>query len=188
MKPVVEQTGIPGVLILKPKIFWDERGDFRQLYHEDFIFRDLGIDDFRVTQINMSRSKRSVLRGLHFQDHYAPLAKLIYCTKGTVYDVIVDLRAKSPTFGKWVGIRLSETNGSQVFAPVGTAHGFVVLSDEADVTYLQNDFYTPNSERTLKWNDPDLAIDWPGEKPFIMSYEDEMTPLTWATYKAEPEF
>lgn len=152
------KTEIDGVIIVETKVFGDNRGYFMETYHEDK-FREGGITaDF--VQDNQSKSTKGVLRGLHFQKTH-PQAKLVRVIKGEVYDVAVDLRKDSPTYGKYVGVILSEENKKQFFIPRGFAHGFLVLSDEAEFCYKCDDFYHPEDEGGLMWNDPTVGIDWP---------------------------
>ena len=152
------QLSIPDVLLLKPKVFGDERGffyeSFNQARFEDAVGRRV---DF--VQDNHSRSARGVLRGLHYQIAQAQ-GKLVRVTDGIVFDVAVDLRKSSPTFGQWVGEILSADNKRQMWVPEGFGHGFVVLSDSADFLYKTTDYYAPQHERCIAWDDPDLAIDW----------------------------
>ena len=151
-------TELPGVCILEPKTFGDERGFFLESYNAE-VFAKLGIPDVFV-QDNHSRSGRGVLRGLHYQLG-RPQAKLVRVVRGEVFDVAVDIRVGSPTFGRWAGARLSEENHRMFFVPEGFAHGFCVLSDEVDFLYKCTDFYAPAEERGIIWNDPGLGIDWP---------------------------
>lgn len=149
---------IEGLYIIEPKCFGDCRGYFMETYnYEDF--KAAGIEQVFV-QDNQSMSKKGVLRGLHFQKKY-PQAKLVRVIKGAVFDVAVDLRPGSATYGKWHGEILSEENKRQFFIPEGFAHGFLVLSEEAEFAYKCTDFYHPEDECGIMWNDPDLAIDWP---------------------------
>ena len=153
-------TPLPGVLVLEPKVFGDARGAFFESYRAD-LFKGLGIDCAFV-QENQSRSTRGVLRGLHYQ-RVQPQAKLVRVVQGEIFDVAVDVRRGSPTFGQWAAERLSDENRKQMFVPVGFAHGFLVLSPTADVIYKTSDFYNPPGERGILWSDPDLRIPWPLE-------------------------
>ncbi|SFM90757.1 dTDP-4-dehydrorhamnose 3,5-epimerase [Thermodesulforhabdus norvegica] len=157
---------IPGLLVLEPTIYEDERGYFFESYNEK-VFRELGIAE-KFVQDNHSRSRRFVIRGLHYQICH-PQAKLVRVVVGEIFDVAVDIRKSSPTFGRWFGIRLSADNKKQVYIPAGFAHGFLVLSDWAEVLYKTTDFYHPECDRTIIWNDPDIGISWPldGKKPII---------------------
>lgn len=152
------KTEIDGVIIVETKVFGDSRGYFMETYHEEK-FREGGITA-KFVQDNQSKSTRGVLRGLHFQKTH-PQAKLVRVIKGEVFDVAVDLRKDSPTYGKYVGVVLSEENKKQFFIPKGFAHGFLVLSDEAEFCYKCDDFYHPEDEGGLMWNDPEIGIDWP---------------------------
>jgi dTDP-4-dehydrorhamnose 3,5-epimerase len=153
-----ETTAIPGVLIVEPKVFGDERGFFLESFNEREM-RKIGIDAHFV-QDNHSRSARNVLRGLHYQV-IQPQGKLVRVVAGKVFDVAVDMRRESPAFGKWVGVELSAENKRMFWLPPGMAHGFVVLSDFADFLYKATDFYAPQGDRTVLWNDPEIGIEWP---------------------------
>lgn len=151
-------TSIEGVCIIEPTVFGDERGYFMETYEKND-FEEIGIKgDF--IQDNQSRSKKGVLRGLHFQKKHSQ-AKIVRCIKGEVFDVAVDLRPGSKTYGKWEGVILSEENKKMFYIPRGFAHGFLVLSDVAEFCYKVDNIYDNESEGGLKWNDPDVAIDWP---------------------------
>ena len=155
----VTATTLPEVLILEPKIFGDERGFFLESYNKRVLRDATGIaQDF--VQDNHSRSTRNVLRGLHYQVRQ-PQGKLLRVVQGAVFDVAVDIRKSSPTFGKWVGFELSAENKCVAWVPEGFAHGFLVLSESADVLYKATAYFAPDSERTIAWNDPDLGIAWP---------------------------
>lgn len=161
----VIQTQLPGVLIVEADVRRDPRGFFVESYNQRR-FHELGIHHHFV-QDNHSRSGSKVLRGLHYQDMTAPLAKLVRCTAGVIFDVAVDLRVGAPTFGKWVGVELSADNMRQLLVPEGFAHGFATLSDFAEVQYKCSNFYAPASEGAVRWDDPDLAIDWPISDPLV---------------------
>jgi len=151
-------TSIPEVLILEPKVFGDHRGFFLESWNRK-TFADLGLDlDF--VQDNHSRSTRGILRGLHYQIVH-PQGKLVRVTQGEVFDVAVDLRKGSPTFGQWAGVHLSAENHRMLWVPPGFAHGFLVLSETADFLYKCTDYYAPEHDRCIRWNDPDIGIDWP---------------------------
>jgi len=150
---------IPDVLLIEPKIFRDARGFFFESFNQTTFERVVG-RSVTFVQDNHSRSARHVLRGLHYQIRH-PQGKLVRVVTGEVFDVAVDLRCSSPTFGQWVGAHLSADTHCQLWVPAGFAHGFVVLSDFADFLYKTTDYYSPADERTLIWNDPDLAIQWP---------------------------
>ena len=152
------QTEIPGVVVIEPQVFGDDRGYFMETYQKDQ-FAEAGIDK-EFVQDNQSRSTRGVLRGLHFQKNHTQ-GKLVRVTRGEVFDVAVDCRPNSATFGKWVGVTLSEENKKMFYIPEGFAHGFLVLSDEAEFCYKVTDFYHPGDEGGLAWNDPAIGIEWP---------------------------
>lgn len=168
------QSAIPEVLIMEPKVFYDERGFFFESFNERQ-FKEAVASEVNFVQDNHSRSVRGVLRGLHYQ-LWQSQAKLLRVVVGVVYDVAVDLRYKSPTFGAWVAIRLSATNKRMLWIPQGFAHGFLVLSETAELLYKTTDYYVPNAERCIAWNDPDLAIEWPlgelADTPLILSAKD----------------
>jgi dTDP-4-dehydrorhamnose 3,5-epimerase len=174
----VEKTAIPGVLIVEPMVFGDERGFFLESFNEREM-QKIGIDGHFV-QDNHSRSARNVLRGLHYQI-IQPQGKLVRVVCGKVFDVAVDLRRDSPAFGKWAGVELSAENKRIFWLPPGMAHGFVVLSDSADFVYKATDYYAPKSERSLLWNDPEIGIEWPFTGDPILSAKDVAgTPLNEA--------
>lgn len=152
------KTHLPGVIVFEPKVFGDTRGFFLETYRED-VLQEAGITAHFV-QDNHSRSKRGVLRGLHYQ-MTQPQGKLVRVTSGAVFDVAVDIRQGSPTFGQWYGAQLDEESMRTMYIPHGYAHGFVVLSDVADFLYKCTDYYHPQSEQSIAWNDPDIGIDWP---------------------------
>lgn len=155
---------IPDVILIEPRVFADERGFFLESYHRDK-FAALGID-CPFTQDNHSQSVRGTLRGLHFQS--APgQAKLVRVVRGQIWDVAVDIRPGSPTFGRWVAAELSETNKRMLFVPVGFAHGFVVQSDVADVLYKCSHVYVAETEAGIAWDDPDVAVPWPIDTPLL---------------------
>lgn len=157
-------TQLPGVFVVEPKVFEDERGFFMETYHQPR-FAAAGID-LPFVQDNHSRSRRGVLRGMHYQLKH-PQGKLVRAGRGEIFDVAVDLRKSSPTFGRWFGTTLSEVNRRQLYIPPGFAHGFCVVSDVADVLYKATDIYHPEDERTLLWNDPAVGIEWPVDDPVI---------------------
>ncbi len=165
----VQPTQIAGVLIVEPDVFGDDRGFFLESFNERAM-REIGIDAHFV-QDNHSRSQRNVLRGLHYQIHQ-PQGKLVRVVRGTVFDVAVDLRRGSPSFGKWVGAELSAENKRLIWLPPGMAHGFVALSDSADFLYKATDYYAPQFERAILWNDPDLGIAWPLAGEPVLSAKD----------------
>lgn len=169
----VQKTAIEGVLIIEPKVFGDDRGYFMETYNEPE-FKSKGVP-YTFVQDNQSMSKKGVLRGLHYQIHH-PQTKLVRVLQGEVYDVAVDLRKESPTYGKYVGVLLSEENKKMFLIPRGFAHGFVVLSDTAVFAYKCDDVYHPNDEGGIMWNDPDIGIKWPYEGEPILSEKDKVHP------------
>ncbi|MDZ3994857.1 dTDP-4-dehydrorhamnose 3,5-epimerase [Pseudomonas sp. Teo4] len=164
-------TDIPDVLIIEPKVFGDSRGFFFESFNAREFARQTGFTAHFV-QDNHSRSQRGVLRGLHYQIDN-PQGKLVRVTHGEVLDVAVDIRRSSPTFGRWVATRLSAADHRQFWIPPGFAHGFLVLSDSADFLYKTTDYYNPAAERCIRWDDPQLAIDWGLERPPILSAKDQ---------------
>jgi len=166
------ETKLPGVLILEPQVFGDTRGFFQETFSAKR-YAEAGINETFV-QDNHSRSGRGVLRGLHYQCRQ-PQGKLIYVTRGEVFDVVVDIRSGSPTYGQYVSIILNDTNHLQFYAPPGYAHGFCVLSEVADFVYKCTDYYHPPSERGVLWDDPQLAIEWPLDAA-LLSEKDTKNP------------
>jgi dTDP-4-dehydrorhamnose 3,5-epimerase len=152
-------TAIADVMVIEPKVFGDARGFFYESFNQKAFTEATGLD-VQFVQDNHSRSAKGVLRGLHYQLQQ-PQGKLVRVVRGAVFDVAVDIRPGSTTFGQWVGIELSEDNHKQFWVPPGFAHGFIVLSDSADFLYKTTDYYAPQHERCIAWNDPDLAIAWP---------------------------
>ncbi|MEG6551326.1 dTDP-4-dehydrorhamnose 3,5-epimerase [Desulfocurvibacter africanus] len=160
----VERTDIEGVLLIKPKAFGDHRGFFLETFQAQR-YGQAGIG-LPFVQDNLSRSRQGILRGLHFQRTY-PQGKLVSVTRGRVFDVAVDIRPASPTFGKWYGTVLDDENHHQLWVAPGLAHGFCVMSETADFTYKCTDYYHPEDEGCLRWNDPDIGIDWPVQGPTL---------------------
>jgi dTDP-4-dehydrorhamnose 3,5-epimerase len=158
------QTTLPGVVIIEPQVFEDNRGFFMETYHQRR-YRECGIDAMFV-QDNLSHSVKGILRGLHYQLHH-PQGKLVLVVHGAIFDVAVDIRRGSPSFGQWTGLHLSADNPRQIFVPEGFAHGFCVLSATADVLYKCTDFYAPGDEGGILWSDPDINIDWPITEPLL---------------------
>lgn len=180
----VIKTPLQGLLILEIDYFKDERGYFIESWHKkDFANAGLNLD---FVQEGQSGSKRNVLRGLHYQNMKAPMAKLVRCLVGKIFDVVLDLRYGSKTLGNWFGLELSTMDKRQLFVPVGFAHGFVTLSDWAEVCYKQTGFYNPKAEGSIIWNDPDIAITWPVSEP-IISKKDSMA-MTFRDYLKKPAF
>ena len=165
-------TAIPDVLVIEPKVFGDARGFFFESFNQKAFDEAVGHHvDF--VQDNHSRSVKGVLRGLHYQIQQ-PQGKLVRVVRGAVLDVAVDIRRKSPTFGKWVSQELSEENHKQLWVPAGFAHGFLVLSDTADFLYKTTDYYSSANERCIAWNDPEIAIAWPDlQADFVLSAKDQ---------------
>ncbi len=172
---IVKETGIEGLLLVEPRVFKDPRGFFYESYHKDELSKH-GIE-FEFTQDNQSRSSHGVIRGLHYQKEPYAQAKLVRVTEGAVFDVALDIRPGSPTYGKWFGVELSAENFLQLMIPEGFAHGLSVLSDHATVLYKCNQYYQPESEAGIRFDDPDLHIEWkidPGKE--IISEKDRILP------------
>jgi len=175
----VIRTAVPDVLVLEPRVFGDDRGFFMETWNRKALAEAVG-REVEFVQDNHSRSVKGVLRGLHYQVEQAQ-GKLVRVVAGEVYDVAVDLRRSSPTFGKWVAERLSEANRRMMWVPAGFAHGFLVVSGRADFLYKTTDYYAPKHERTLLWNDPALGIPWPLEgEPLLKANDASGTPLARA--------
>jgi dTDP-4-dehydrorhamnose 3,5-epimerase len=168
------QTDLPGVLLIEPKVFGDARGFFLESWNKQ-TFADLGLH-LEFVQDNHSRSARGVLRGLHYQLQQ-PQGKLVRVVSGRVFDVAVDLRRSSPHFGKWTGHELSAENHRMLWIPPGCGHGFLVLSDSADFLYKTTAYYAPEWDRGVRWDDPDIGIDWPLQGPPQLSAKDQAQPL-----------
>jgi dTDP-4-dehydrorhamnose 3,5-epimerase len=169
----VIETALPGVLIIEPKVHGDERGFFVETFQVERYRRAAGIE-YEFVQDNHSRSRRGVLRGLHAQSP-SPQGKLVRVARGEVFDVAVDIDPDSPTFGKWAGATLSDQNHRQMWIPPGYAHGFLVLSEIADFQYKCTDYYRPDAEIGLIWNDPEVGIEWPIDNP-LLSEKDKHLP------------
>lgn len=161
---IVQEAKLSGILVIEPKIYKDHRGSFLESFNNNR-YSDIGINK-EFVQDNLSYSYKNVLRGLHFQNPAAQ-AKLVFVIKGKVFDVIVDIRKNSPTFGCWEGFLLSEINKRQVYIPEGFAHGFIALSDEAYFYYKCTEYYSPQNEHSIRWNDPDIGVDWNVDNPII---------------------
>jgi len=176
----VTATALSGVLIIEPRVFGDERGFFFESFNQKAFRQATGVD-VNFVQDNHSRSARGVLRGLHYQIEQ-PQGKLVRVVRGAVFDVAVDLRKSSPTFGQWLGLELTEENKRQLWIPAGFAHGFMTLSKSADFLYKTSDYYAPQFERCIAWDDPDLAIDWPlnDSQPLISVKDRAGLPLAGA--------
>jgi dTDP-4-dehydrorhamnose 3,5-epimerase len=154
----VIKTKLNDVLIFEPKVFGDERGFFMETFRQDMFSQHTGVPE--LVQDNHSKSAQGILRGLHYQTEHTQ-GKLVRATQGSVYDVAVDLRKSSSTFGQWIGVELSAENKRQLWVPAGFAHGFYVTSEQAEFVYKCSDYYYPQSEISIKWDDPELGIDWP---------------------------
>jgi len=179
----VTQLDIPGLLLFEPAVFRDPRGLFCETFHAQR-YAEAGITELFV-QDNYSRSIRGTLRGLHYQDPHAQ-GKLVMVLDGSVYDVVVDIRRGSPTFGKWHGLELSADNTRQLYVPPGCAHGFCVTSERAAFLYKCTDFYSPKDERGIIWNDPDVGIEWPISNPLLSKRDQNQISLR--QYRQNPAF
>ncbi|HEX5063146.1 MAG TPA: dTDP-4-dehydrorhamnose 3,5-epimerase [Kofleriaceae bacterium] len=169
-------TTLPGVVLLELDVYGDHRGRFMETFRRDR-YREIGVAlDLEFVQDNFSSSAKGILRGLHHQLLH-PQGKLVLCTRGEIWDVCVDVRRGSPTFGQWFGCTLSADNHRQIWIPPGFAHGFVVVSEQADVTYKVTAVYAPADEKSIRWNDPDLAIEWPLHDEPTLSARDKGAPL-----------
>jgi len=180
----VTPTALSEVLLIDPEIFTDERGHFAELYHEQRFARH-GLPT-RFRQQNQSRSRRGVLRGLHYQLRH-PQGKLLWCSRGNVFDVAVDIRVGSPTFGKWAAVELSDAKPQLMWVPPGFAHGFCVLSDTADVEYKCTETYVRADDHGVLWSDPELRIEWPLDHP-ILSKRDEKLPTLREAAETLPRY
>ncbi|MEW6694972.1 dTDP-4-dehydrorhamnose 3,5-epimerase [Tepidimonas thermarum] len=169
MPYTVTPTAIADVLILEPKVFGDARGFFVESFNQRDFEQATGLSGITFVQDNHSRSARDVLRGLHYQLPPRAQGKLVRVVRGAVFDVAVDIRRDSPTFGRWVGVELSESNHRQLWIPPGLAHGFLTLTDSADFLYKATDYYAPELERCIRWDDPTIGIVWPlqGRTPLL---------------------
>ena len=168
-------TSIPEVLIIEPSTYSDSRGFFFESFNEKKFSQSTGLN-VRFVQDNHSQSTKGVLRGLHYQIQQ-PQGKLVRVVRGAVFDVVVDIRRSSPTFGQWAGAELTEENCRQLWAPIGFAHGFLVLSNRADFLYKTTDYYAPQFERSILWNDPNIGIQWPLNKEPRLSIKDKASLL-----------
>ncbi|MCZ2110920.1 MAG: dTDP-4-dehydrorhamnose 3,5-epimerase [Dehalococcoidia bacterium] len=180
----VTKTKLEGVVVIDTDFFRDERGMFMEVYHRER-YTEHGIPD-EMVQDNHSRSEKKVLRGFHYQDMTAPMGKLVRCTAGAILDVAVDLRVNSPTFGQWVAVELTAENMRQIWVPAGFGHAFATLSDSADVQYKCSGYYTPASEGTVAWDDPEIGVEWPFSDP-ILSARDKAG-MSLNTYRERPAF
>jgi len=184
MKTTLTPTPLEGLVVVDIDFFEDDRGFFIESWNRRD-FADAGLDQTFV-QDNHSLSQQGVVRGLHYQDGTEPLAKLVRCTRGQIFDVAVDIRAGSETFGRWFGLELAADNKRQLWISAGFAHGFATLSPETEVQYKQTAFYSPESEGGLPWDDPDIGIDWPVDVP-LLSARDRKHP-SFADYRLSPVF
>lgn len=184
MDVIARPTPLADLFVIEVLYHQDERGFFMEAYNQREFAR-LGIIAPFV-QDNHSRSGAKVLRGLHYQDQRAPTAKLIRCSQGAIFDVAVDIRAGSSTFGQWYGLTLSAENKLQLYVPVGFAHGFVVLGESAEVQYKVTEFYAPAAEGVIAWDDPEIGIDWPVDDPLLSARDRVGRPF--ADYRANPAF
>ena len=166
-----KRTAIPDVILFEPRVFGDGRGFFFESFNERVFVEAVG-ERYQFVQDNHSRSSRGVLRGLHYQLPPNAQGKLVRVVAGEVFDVAVDIRKGSPTFGRWVGEHLSESNKRQLWVPPGFAHAFITLSDTADFLYKTTSFYVPSAERCIKWDDPDISIQWPIDVTVLLSSKD----------------
>lgn len=171
----VTETALPGVLVIEPQVFVDQRGFFLETFNADRYRHYAGLS-LTFVQDNHTRSSRGVLRGLHFQKQH-PQGKLVRAARGEIFDVVADVDPKSPTFGRWVGVTLSDANHRQVFIPPGYAHGFVVVSEVADCQYKCTEYYDAESQAGVIWNDPDLGIAWPIHDPTLSERDRQLPTL-----------
>lgn len=167
---------LPGLLVLHPRVFEDERGFFFESYNDERFADATGLSP-QFLQDNHSRSAKHVLRGLHYQVAPVAQAKLVRCTRGAVWDVAVDIRRSAPTFGRWYGLELSEDNKLQLWIPEGFAHGFIALTDNAEVLYKTTAYYSTECDRSIRWDDPDIGISWPLDSKPLLSTKDNQAPL-----------
>ncbi|MGZ0874778.1 dTDP-4-dehydrorhamnose 3,5-epimerase [Priestia megaterium] len=172
----ISNTTLEGVVVIEPKVFGDHRGWFMETYNEKELL-NYGVD-VKFIQDNQSFSAtKGTLRGLHYQLNPKSQTKLVRCTKGAIYDVAVDIRVGSPTFGKWFGIELTDENKKQLLVPKGFAHGFLTLSEDVEVQYKVDELYSPEHDRGIIWNDPSIGIEWPMSITPVLSTKDEKAPL-----------
>jgi len=171
----IKDTKLPGVKLLKPKRFGDHRGFFAETYNRR-VYTDLGVDAEFVQDNHSLSAAVGTVRGLHFQAPPQAQAKLVRCGRGAIFDVAVDIRRGSRTYGNWVGFTLSAENGTQLYIPVGFAHGFATLEPDSEIIYKCSDYYAPETEGALQWNDPVIGIDWPVTGDAILSDKDAVAP------------
>lgn len=180
----VTKTELEGVVLIDTDFFRDERGFFMEVFHKE-TYAAAGLPT-EFVQDNHSKSAKKVLRGFHYQDMTAPMGKLVRCTAGAILDVAVDLRVGSPTFGRWVGVELTDENMRQIWVPDGFGHAFMTLSESAEVQYKCTGLYTPPSEGTVAWNDPEIGVDWPFDDP-VLSGRDQQG-MSLQQYLQNPAF
>lgn len=171
----IQQTDLAGVLIIKPKRFGDHRGFFTETYNRR-VYAEIGVDMEFVQDNHSLSAKAGTVRGLHFQTPPHAQSKLVRCGRGAIFDFAVDIRKGSPTYGQWAGYKLSAENGMQLFIPTGFAHGFVTLEPDSEIIYKCSDYYTPEVEGALRWNDPAIGIKWPLKGDAILSDKDAAAP------------
>ena len=172
----IKETKLPGVKLLKPKRFGDHRGFFAETYNRR-VYTELGVDVEFVQDNHSLSAAVGTVRGLHFQAPPRAQAKLVRCGRGAIFDVAVDIRRGSPTYGRWVGYTLSAANGAQLYIPAGCAHGFATLEPDSEIVYKCSDYYAPETEGSLRWDDPDIGIDWPVTGEAVLSEKDAEAPL-----------
>lgn len=172
----ITKTKLNGVMLIEPKIFGDHRGWFTETYNEEN-FKKAGIDTVFIQDNHSFSATKGTLRGLHYQKDPKAQTKLVRCTKGSIFDVAIDIRKESPTYGEWYGVELSEENKKQLIVPKGFAHGFMTLTDDVEVQYKVDELYSPENDRGIIWNDPEIGIEWPMDIKPVLSAKDENAPL-----------
>lgn len=172
----IVKTKLDGVVIVEPKVFGDHRGWFMETYNEQ-AFKEAGIDHVFVQDNQSFSATKGTLRGLHYQLNPKAQTKLVRCTRGSIYDVAVDIRKESPTYGEWFGIELNAENKKQLLVPKGFAHGFITLTDDVEVQYKVDELYSAEHDRGIIWNDPEIGVEWPLDIKPVLSGKDEQAPL-----------
>ncbi|WP_141992105.1 dTDP-4-dehydrorhamnose 3,5-epimerase [Bacillus sp. B4EP4a] len=172
----ITKTKLNGVMVIEPKIFGDHRGWFTETYNEEN-FKKAGIDTVFIQDNHSFSATKGTLRGLHYQKDPKAQTKLVRCTKGSIFDVAIDIRKESPTYGEWYGVELSEENKKQLLVPKGFAHGFMTLTDNVEVQYKVDELYSPEHDRGIIWSDPEIGIEWPMDIKPVLSAKDENAPL-----------
>ncbi|MFJ7467865.1 dTDP-4-dehydrorhamnose 3,5-epimerase [Peribacillus frigoritolerans] len=172
----ITKTKLNSVMVIEPKIFGDHRGWFTETYNEEN-FKKVGIDTIFIQDNHSFSATKGTLRGLHYQKDPKAQTKLVRCTKGSIFDVAIDIRKESPTYGEWYGVELSEENKKQLLVPKGFAHGFMTLTDDVEVQYKVDELYSPEHDRGIFWNDPEIGIEWPINIQPVLSAKDENAPL-----------